>query len=212
MHFTYFFPNVNLPPQPGIKPVPPPLYHCCLINYTNRTTSPLYPMEKGSYVQSKISNFFPNINLHLPYRGTNHCLLLSIHAALSTTPIGPPQPLTPWARGHMYITQILNFYPNLNLHLPHHGSNPCFLLSHHTRINFTIRPAPPPYPLEEGSYVLYTISQFFSYHESTLPPPGIKPVPPPLHPCCLINYTNQTSPPPNPMEEGSYVLYAISFF
>ena len=140
--------------------MPPPLPPCCLINYTKRSSPPL---PRGGELICTVLNFFclyPNINLKLPSHGSNPCLLLSHHAALSTRPTRPPLPLTPRWRGHMYYTPFPNLFPNITLHLP---------------------------------------------------PPGIESVPPPLLPRCLINQTNQTSRPPYPNRESSYVLYSITF-
>ena len=120
--------------------------------------------------------FNPSKNLHLPHQGSNPCLLCSHHAALSTTPIGPPLPLTPTRRGHMYINQFLFFHPNKNLHLPHQGSNLCFLLSHHAALSIT--PIEPPLhlnPKEEGHVYLMQFLFILPIKNLHLPHQGSNP-------------------------------------
>ena len=156
LHLSY---HKSTPPRSRIEPVTPPLPPCCLIKDKNRTSPPPYPKGERSYIHNSISKTIPIIHPHLPSQGNEPVPpLLSHHAALSTTPTGPPLPITPRGRGHTYCTQFLYFNINITLHLPHQGSNLC-LLSH--TLPYQLHQPDLPFPLPQGGEVICTVLNFF---------------------------------------------------
>ena len=131
--FHSFYPNKSYPSPTRDRTrassapsmLPYQLHHAALSTTPIGPPLPLTPRRRGHMYITQFLFLYPNNNLHLPHQGSNPCFLLSHHAYLLTTPIGPPHPLTPRGRGHRYITQFLCFNPNINLHFPHQGSNLC---------------------------------------------------------------------------------------
>ena len=197
--------------------MPPPLQPRCLINYTNRPTPPIYPKGppypiRGDVMCTLLNFFFKmkNKNLHLPHQGSNPCFLLSHHAALSTTPIGPPLPLTPRGRGHMYIKQFLFFHPNKIY--TSHTRDRTRASSSPTMLPYQLHQSALPSPLPQAGEVICTLLNFFVFILTYLHLPYLG-----SNPClfCSHHVALATAPigPPLPLTtRGRGHTYSISLF
>ena len=98
---------------------------------------------------------------------------------------------SPLPQGGELICTVLNFfclYPNINLKLPHQGSNPCLILFHHAAL--LTRPTRSPLPLSprwRGHMYFTPFPNFLINIYLHLPPLVIESMPPRLPPRCLIN-------------------------